>query len=194
MSVPETAQIRRAALLLHGLRPAMRAQVLARLDAAESALLKPLLDELINLGVSQTVGQRLLASEIQSHISPPRVLTLEEQLERLNPEAVVRCLDSCAPATVAQLMRAGNWSWKSAAFALMPEARRASVYESMRSVSPALAPAVFRVLCERLCACTSAQLDSPPAGGSSTRAGANPWAGWLAKIRTAFARPLGWIR
>lgn len=146
----ETMRARQAALLLHSLPPYLRRRVIARLNTSESSTLQPLLVELAGLGVSQSLGLQLQHLAISS-VPKPGTDALAEQVESLNAADVVARLSPCAAATVAQLLRAGGWSWKARVLELMPDGRRAEVLACMRSDSCPLAPAALRTLCERLC-------------------------------------------
>ncbi|MEO8152130.1 MAG: hypothetical protein ABI605_03595 [Rhizobacter sp.] len=154
MAAPDSMQARQAALLLHGLPAAARRQVIARLDLAERLRLSPLLAELSELGVSQSLGHQL---QLALPAQPPeatvnaRALTAQEQVERLTADDVLRCLLPCAAATVAHLLRASAWPWKADVLATLPQPLRGDVIECLRSDSTQLAPAVLTFFCERLC-------------------------------------------
>jgi hypothetical protein len=198
MAAPETMQARQAALLLHGLPAAVQCQVIAKLDAAESARLKPLLDELTQLGIAPSLGRQLqdLASLPQAPAPGERELTLPERVERLSAADVARCLQLCAPATAAQLLHVRKWSWRWQVLGLLPEAHRAQVFEHMRGERYALAPAVAATLCERLCR-HAAQLpvDSPKTGGvRSAQPPAGTRSAMLSPIRARLRRLASWMR
>lgn len=198
MGVLETTQARRAALLLHALSPAIRRQVAGRLDAAESARLQPLLDELVKLGVSQSLGEKLqyLTSPMATSSPMPVSMAAVDKLTvqkaaRLTAEDVVKCLQSCAPATAARLLHAHDWPWKAQVLELMPEARRAEVLDCT-FVRSELAPAVLEALSERLCL----QAGHPAARQSAPimhreRSGHT---GVRAQVRSVLKRLLAWIR
>lgn len=147
MVADESIQARQAALLLHALSRSARQQVLARLDVTQSARLKPLLDELDEIGLPQSLGQQISALAMPS----ARTSAVPEQMEALKADDVARCLVECAPATAAHLLRAGNWSWKTHALELMPGSFRTAVLDCMRREPNPLAPAVLQALCECLC-------------------------------------------
>ena len=154
MAAPESMQARQAALLLHGLPAAARRQVIARLDLAERARLSPLLAELSELGLSQSLGHQLqLALPTQAPGPTPAApaLTVQERVERLRAEDVLRGLQPCAPSTVAHLLRESAWPWKADVMTAMPQPLRGDVIECLRSSSTPLAPAVLAFFCERLC-------------------------------------------
>jgi hypothetical protein len=185
MGALETIQARQAALLLHALPPDVQKRVVAKLDVAESARLQPLLDELVALGVSQSLGERLqrvllpAQTSASTPVSPATVaeLAVHGQVARLDARVIVQCLQGCAPVTVAQLLRSRDWPWKADVLELMPEARRAEMLELMSNQSTELAPAVLQAMCERLCR-RAAHLIAPTGRPRST----------------ALKRLLAWIR
>lgn len=142
----ESAAARQAALLLHGLEPAVRRAVLAKLDKADADRLQPLLSELETMGVSPALGRRLNASVTTSSSSSP-----EQAVEQLSPDIVVDALRGCAPVAIAHFVRARDWPWKSQVLARFSEPTRGAVADALRRDLPALPPAVVRRLCERLC-------------------------------------------
>ena len=154
MAATDTVQARKAALLLHGLPMTARRQVIAKLAAAETERLRPLLDELAALGVPQSMSRELrkLTSLTQRDLSlsAATVPTLQQQVERLKAEDVVRCLQPCAAITAALLLRARAWPWQAQVLGLMPAARRAEVLDCMRNETVVLASAVLNALCTRL--------------------------------------------
>lgn len=156
MAAPETMRARQAALLVHGLPRAARQRVLAKLQTADVGRLQPLLDELAALGVSQALGENLRPLVDAAPARPPSselsMATAQERAERLHFEGVLQCLQSCAPVTVAKLLRSWEWPWTKQVLDAMPEIRRAEVLQHLRRDSPKLAPAVLASLCERLCA------------------------------------------
>jgi len=168
MAAPETLQARRAALLLHGLPDAARRQVLARLDMAEQDRLRPLLQELAELGIPAAAD-----------LPPIEVGPAAPALDRaagLRADAVAQALQSCAPATVARLLRAAAWPWKDAVLAQGAASRRDAIVARMHDDTPALAPAVLACLCERLCAEAARQ------------------AGQLPKLPHGWRRLIAWTR
>jgi hypothetical protein len=147
VGAPETLQARQAALLLHGLPPATRLQVIAKLNEAESKRLVPLLDELTELGVTQSLGERMKQLTPPAHSDGKR--TAQERAELLGAESVALCLQSCSPATVALLIRSNDWPWREQVLGLI--ANQIEVRNLLRAHSTAIAPAVLTALCERLC-------------------------------------------
>jgi hypothetical protein len=145
----EAMQARRAALLVHGLPPNVRRQVFARLGAAESAKLHSLLDELIELGVPPSLGQRV--GDLVSPPADPALPAAQRRTRELDAAVVVTCLERCSPMTVAQLLRAHDWPWKNAVFRSMYQPRRQQVLQCLQCAGPALAPGVLQSLCRQLC-------------------------------------------
>ena len=151
MAAPETLHARKAALLLHSLPALARRQVISKLDAAQATRLQPLLDELNELGISCTLGHQLdnLASSSADEANGP--LSAQQQAMLLTAEDVARCLDACAPTTVAQLLRAAEWPWKEQVLDRMRDTRRTKILDNLRRDLPPLSPMVLHALCERLC-------------------------------------------
>ena len=204
MSAPETMQARQAALLLHGLPPAARQRVIAKLNIAETARLKPLLQELTELGVPQSLGQ-----QFQGLVPPPQAITarpstppptmreptLQEQADALSPEDIVQCLESCAPVTVARLLSTRAWPWKEQVLEGMPELRRNEVLRHLRGEAPALAPAVQKALWERLCRETArARAARSDATNQLVRPDADDTLTRIEPIGTKLRRWIGWKR
>jgi Mg/Co/Ni transporter MgtE len=159
----DTPQARRAAVLLHELPEVARQQVFAKLDGSQAARLRPLLDEL-------------------SQLDPwPKDCATVERARRLRPEDVAVALGSCAPMTVALLLRAVEWHWKAQVLERLPRTVRTHVFECLRTECPQLAPAVLQVLCKRLCDEVTRQTRQHSAGRL-----AGP--GVMARIR----RLIGW--
>ncbi len=173
MAASETPAARRAALLLHALPPAAKRRVIARLDATEVARLKPLLEEIEQMGVPQTLGGDLRALTALLPAAPAGKPSLREQVRDLSAEDVVQCLRACAPATVAQLLRADEWPWRQQALDRTSEPRRTEVRRHMRAESAVLAPGVLTALCERLCREVALlHTNRPRADESAVRGGA----------------------
>jgi hypothetical protein len=151
----ETVNARQAALLLHGLEPATRKAVLARLGPAETAAVMPLLDELVELGVPMALGERLHANIAVSATNAEAAkskLTAKERVARMRPDELAWCLQQCAVITVAVLIHATEWPWRDAALDRMPESRRCALATVVRGKVPRLTAAALEALCECLCA------------------------------------------
>ena len=143
--IGETLPLRRAALLLHGLKPEVRSRVIARLDAQELSSIQPLLRELIELGIPRTATDESHVTDERNQGSP------QQRAARLDADLVVRALQSCAVVTVAHLLRAVEWPWKAAVLERMPEPRRVAVLMSLQSEPVVMAPAVLQALSNQLC-------------------------------------------
>jgi hypothetical protein len=157
----ETPQARRAAVLLHELPEVARQQVFARLEGSQVARLRPLLHEL-------------------SELDPRPVESVSvERARRLRPEDVALALGSCAPMTVALLLRAVAWPWKTQVLECLPRIVRVDVRECMATECKELAPAALEVLCNLLCDAVARQTRQNPASK-----------GVAARVR----RLLGWPR
>jgi len=193
MDTREMIPTRRAALLLYGLPTEARQKIIARMNIAEVSQLQPLMDELAAMRVSRSVGQQAQHLAIAHSKSPTS--GLQEQLEQLNAEEVAECLEHCAPATVAQLLRAGTTSWQKHALGHMQSTRRAEVTMYM-SNSPSFAPAALQTLFELLGAHVArASLQRHKVNESHTvHPKLTGWAAARTEIKVEFERLLGWIR
>jgi hypothetical protein len=153
MAAPESEPARRAALLLHGLPAASRAQVLQGLAPAEQARLKPLLTELTAIGVPASLGKSLFG---ESRPVPRGRHTPMEELDALAAAAVIARLEGCASGMLAELLRSRDWSWKPEVLAALPEWRRRAVLTAMHAQTAPLKPAVIDIVGRRLL-----RIDSP---------------------------------
>jgi hypothetical protein len=190
-------RVRQAALLLHGLPPAVRRKVVARLDVSESSVLQPLLVELAELGVPVSLGRQLQQLATPTAREPGvDASTAQELVERLSPQDVVARLAPCAPMTAAMLLRARDWPWKTQALQSMPDARRVAVLTCMRSDLAPLAPAVFQALCERLCMDTVhvAPQVADHSASQATHTRGNRRGSLRTRIRNRVRRMMGWMR
>ncbi len=149
MPTADAPRLRQAALLVHGLGDAEKQRVMARLSAGELAQLRPMLAELVALGVSASLGRAMSSAE-ETSLPPVSALPVLEQVERLEARTVARCFQSCAPATIARLLEAGQWPWRSAVIEAMPAGQRAEVGALLLDESSAFAPVMLQTLCERL--------------------------------------------
>jgi len=151
MDAFETIQARKAALLLHSLPPDAARQVLARLSAAESFRLRPLLDEIASMRLPRSVAAEWSNKPMPRDSSQPVAGTLRERVEQLSASQVAERMAKCAPSTIAHVLRAVEWPWKSQLLGLLSESRRFEVQACLCSSSKVLAPAALDVLYERLC-------------------------------------------
>ena len=150
MVVAESWRARQAALLLHGLTPALREKVLAKLSGAESSLLRPLLDELAALGMPGPPAT--LVDELEDP-SRQAAKTALERARALQADDVLRAFDGCTPQTVALLLRSADWPWEDEIIHRLPEPFRTRVLRESAAASarPPAAPGVLEVLCKCLC-------------------------------------------
>jgi hypothetical protein len=191
----ETAQARQAALLVHGLPPSAQRRILTKLDAAHTARLRPLLAELVRLGVPQALGQQLQQGIAVPPASIAPGTAPRERVRSMVAADIVHGLKPCAAVTVAHLLRAEEWPWKQQALACIPEPRRTEVLRHLHQASASLAPAVLTALCERLCKevallnAECARTLGPPASAENSIRRARPGG-----IRQSLGRLLQWIR
>jgi len=151
MVAPESTPARRAALLLHGLPPAARDRVLARLSAGETTRLQPLLRELTELGLPASLCHELQKSPSSSVTPAAPGASARQRAEALGAAEVAQALKACSPATMATLLQMEEWPWKEAVLELAGELRRAELQRYVRGEAPVLPPALAEALCERLC-------------------------------------------
>lgn len=187
MGAPDNFHARQAALLLHGLPSGARQKVFAKLDAVELSRVTPLLDELTQLGISQSLSAQLQhLTSTSAAAADTQPLSVHEQVQRLNAEDIARCTGSCAPVTLARFLQAADWPWKAQVLDLLPALRRAKVLDCMRREYPPLAPAVLKALCRRLC--------QHVAQVSENKSVVVPCSDSHEKIRTGFRSLLKWTR
>jgi hypothetical protein len=181
MAVTDGVDARRAALLLHGMPSTVRAQIIARLDTAQSARLQPLLDELTALGITCELGRQLQA-QLEVPVAQGSEVDVLRQADELNAAAVAQCLEGCADQTISELLRARPWSWKHVVLDRIHGPRRFGILQGMHDATPP-APAVLESLCRRLCA-DVAVLQANRADGSARasrapfRPGVRRWLSW----------------
>lgn len=185
----ETVNARQAALLLHGLEPATRKAVLARLGPAETAAVVPLLDELVELGVPMALGERFsanIAAAAANADAARSKLTAKERVARMRPDGVAWCLQHCALVTAAVVIHAADWPWRDETLEQMPESRRFAVLTAVRSKPPRFTPAAL----EALCACLCARVILMPAREPPRKNGQLA----LLKFKSALRRMIEWTR
>jgi len=158
VAAAETLQARRAALLLHGLSPPQRRLVMAKLGAAETSRLEPMLGELARLGIprelalgAESLAAPARASDVPAKESAPRELSTVERAAQLDAASVLRALETCAPDTIGHFLRSYAWPWKAQVLELLPEPRHTRALDNAQAQLPPLAPAALTFLCARLC-------------------------------------------
>jgi len=215
VAAAETLQARRAALLLHGLSSQQRRLVMAKLGAAETSRLEPMLDELSRIGIpgELAVGSEILAGPPErtpntlSKESVPREHTAVQRAAQLDVESVLRALETSAPSTLGHLLRSYDWPWKEEVLERLPEPRRSRAFATGQAQLRPLAPAALTFLCTRLCseaerATTLPRLDpglrvslpSQVNRWSGNRWRSDPWRNGDSGIRARFKRWIGWGR
>jgi hypothetical protein len=178
----DSDKARQAALLLHGLSPEARREVIAKLDVATASRLEPLLAELTTLGLSPSLGRQLYAETLVAAESSQSVATPEDQAARLSADEVAHALSACAPTTVALIFRARAWPWRMDVLDRIPNAHREFVIQHLSHEPGAPAPAVTRALCERLCtqaAQVRQEIRRLNAGRKLPATGIRKWLPWM---------------
>lgn len=140
------SRAREAALLVHGLPEAARAEVLQALTENERATVLPLLQELQSLGIPA------LPYGEHDDIIAARPADLIERVAALDAAAAARALSRCAPATAAHLWGAEEWPWREAVLDLLDARYCDAVRRRQGAGSPPLAPRTTSVLLSRLLA------------------------------------------
>ena len=157
MATPDVPPaLRRAALYLHSLSAESRRQVLEQLGEAVASRLRPMLDELVELGIPSRLG-RTVAREallVESQATPSGIGLAAtataaadsqsplNQVAALEPWQILRALAPCAPETVGALLHSHEWPWKS-------EVMQRAAGGLQTQVKP-LAPAALRAACEQV--------------------------------------------
>jgi hypothetical protein len=137
------ARTRRAALALHALAPADRERVLAMLDDAQRAHLKPALHELHELGIPPSL------SPAEAPPATRQSLSMIEQLSALQASVIVPALSALSPSTIATLLRVAEWPWGQAALEALPGPQRVAIrVQGERVTRPG--PRMCEALCRAL--------------------------------------------
>jgi hypothetical protein len=194
MGAPDTVAARQAALLVHGLDPAARGQVLERLDAAQAARIGLLLEELDGLGWQRARSPRPGSGRGSARAAPP-VPTVQEQAARLRAEDVAQALTGCSAWTAARLLSVRDWPWKAQALGRLPALRRQEIRDALQAGVAPLPPAVADTLCE--CLLREAPRSAPSSGRPAlVRLGVvrKAWLAMPARLRRGLAWRPAWIR
>jgi hypothetical protein len=121
----DTDQLRRAALMLHGLARADCDVILGQLDPVQRVAIEPLLEELAELGLPGDTAllQELLKTEAAT---APVERKPVDVLAHAPAHDVERVLANEPPLIVARLLAAQDWPWKEAVLArtALPRQRR----------------------------------------------------------------------
>jgi hypothetical protein len=113
--------VRHAALTLHELPPADRAKVLSRLDPERQALLQPLLDELIALGIPQ--GRKWIsrqATESKALDEADAAPSTLEQLHWLDADDAMLLLKHQSNESITIVLLAVEWPWRAEVLEKLP--------------------------------------------------------------------------
>lgn len=180
-STPAIRRRRSAALVLHSMSEADRAWALAELNEDERAVLRPLIDELQELGVPAS------ADWVPSAIGAPAPVArgreapdpVHRKVSCAQPELVAWALQDEPVELVRRLLSLSPWSWKAEVIAAL-NARRGELFDSAPALAVSASPsALDRAVLARF----AAQLERAgrrPAGESDDQSSpGNGWRGWL---------------
>jgi hypothetical protein len=139
------SEIKRAALMLHGLQAADQAWLIAQLDEGQRGPLRSLLDELVALGVPRDASLlgALVNDEGSSH----------ERLMGASAADVLRALTGQSAEVVAMLLRLHAWPWRHGVIQRWAEAfaQRPALLEPLADqAGPALKAALLDAVAMRL--------------------------------------------
>jgi hypothetical protein len=171
---------RQAALVLHGLAPADREWMLARLPEPRQQELGALLEELQSLGLPPDAG--LIHEAIGD---APAAASPAANLMQASAEQMHALLAEEPDRLVALLVSSSAWPWKERFFVLLGAARAQRVRELalLSAAGPALREAVLASACSRL-----EQQPQGAAGATPARAPINAlaqlrqrWAAWTSR-------------
>jgi hypothetical protein len=146
-----TSEVRRAALVLHGLTPADREWVLERLPPSSCEELQPLLDELASLGMPG--DPELIRSALQRVADGAQgVEPAFAVIAHASSEHVYDILVDEPDRLIAIVMSSSNWPWRDALLSRIDAARAQGIRERMMtlSVAPGLRRAVLQELARRI--------------------------------------------
>ncbi len=150
----QDAGLRRAALALHSLEPSDRAWMLSRLPDDRRGTLKPLLQELTELGIPADPRWRELAAKSHSRAqAEPAAALLPKHVGK-----VARVLESESAQLIAGFLSLGHAGWQESVKACLPEATAAQVEAliaggNQRPLPPRLSEALLHRL-DMLLECT----------------------------------------
>ena len=155
---PEQMAIRQAALVLHALVTKDRHWMMQRLPGAQRELVRPLLEELAQLGLP---ADKSLVDDVLGRMRTPQSIDgpVASSLEQASAHEVILLLQDEPDALVGKLLSLQAWAWKDKFILLLPPDRRAAVLQSLASythdagkgiVSPELDAALLQELEARL--------------------------------------------
>lgn len=155
---PEQMATRQAALVLHALVAKDRHWMMQQLPGAQRELVRPLLEELAQLGLP---ADKSLVDEVLGNMRTPQPIDVPvaSALEQASAHEVALLLQDEPDALVGKLLSLQAWAWKDKFILLLPPDRRAAVLQSLASythdagkgiVSPELDAALLQELEARL--------------------------------------------
>ncbi len=167
------ARTREAALLVHGLPPDAREQVLGRLSAGARAQIEPLLAELTSLGIPSTPHDLPDPTPFATPDPDHR-----GQVAALEPSQVLSGLRRFDAAATRALLRVADWPWKEDVLAATPESLglRSAAEADDLACGSRWAPRAAELLCKRLLDGVSMPQDA--AHPVKQKAGRRRWFTW----------------
>lgn len=132
----DSEQLRRAALMLHGLARTDREMILGQLDPVHRVAIEPLLEELAELGLpADTALLEELLKDAKD--APAAEVKPADVLMRADARHVERVIAAEPPLLVARLLAAGDWPWKDAVLARTPLPRQRRTAEALAQLKKA---------------------------------------------------------
>jgi hypothetical protein len=132
-----TTRLRRAALALHALNEVDRQRVWTRLSGAQHALLSPLLQELVSLGIpkghqwlSDSEGVLEAAPGVKARAHEP---TAKSLIWGLSADQVINLLAGQSLDTAAAIVSADAWPWKPTLLDRWPAEQRHALNERLKN-------------------------------------------------------------
>lgn len=145
---------RQSALLLHGLSPADQRWVLARVDAADAAVLRAHLRELRELGIPADPALAPSAAPAAPGADPHAAV-----VARASSAGMQLALGEESAWLVAQVLALRDWPWRAAFLDGLTEERRAAVTAAApAALAPRAAAALLSALAARLAGSTSSSV------------------------------------
>lgn len=180
-STPAIRRQRSAALVLHSMSEADRAWALAELSEEERGVLRPLIDELQELGVPASADWVPSAIGVPAQVARGRETRdpVHRKVSRALPEQVASALQDEPVELVRRLLSLSPWPWKAEVIAAL-NARRGELFDFAPSLAVFPSPsALDRALLARFAAQLERSVGRPADDSSDRSSPGNGWRGWL---------------